>query len=67
VLDAKEQKKICCASCGGTDHLTSQSKRCLFNLTNKLNVAKKQKAEKDNEIVILKARIYVLEKSKNNK
>jgi hypothetical protein len=64
---AKEQKKICRAGCGGTDHLTSQSKRCLFNLANKLSVAKKQKAEEDNEIAMLKARIDVLEKSKNTK
>jgi hypothetical protein len=43
-------KKLCRAGCGGTDHLTSQSKKCLFNLENKRLKAKTSMEQQSKEI-----------------
>jgi hypothetical protein len=52
---------ICHAGCGGTDHKTSQSKKCPMNLANKHAKAKRSKEDDDREIKELRARLKHLE------
>jgi hypothetical protein len=54
--------KVCRAGCGGTDHLTSQSRNCKYNMKNKLAVATTKKDAKQLEIDRLLARISELER-----
>jgi hypothetical protein len=53
--------KLCRAGCGGSDHLTSQSKKCPMNLQNKLAAAQSKKSTQEEEITSLKLRVQQLE------
>jgi hypothetical protein len=61
--------KLCRTGCGGSDHKTSTSKKCKFNLQNKVEEATRKKNVQDNEIQLLRATIAELEKQSvhNNK
>jgi hypothetical protein len=48
--------RICRAGCGGTDHLTSQSRKCRFNLQNKVALAKIEKDNAEEEAARISAR-----------
>jgi hypothetical protein len=56
------QKKMCRAGCGSSDHLTSQSKKCPFNIQNKVAKAQSQKSNQEEEIRLLKKKISELER-----
>jgi hypothetical protein len=45
-----ESVKLCRAGCGGTDHKTSQSRKCSFNTQNKQGVAQRNKDQESKEI-----------------
>jgi hypothetical protein len=59
IIDPKV--RLCRAGCGGTDHLTSQSRKCSLNLHNKVAAATRKKETEQEEIQRLYRRIRELE------